>query len=136
LQVWSSVPTQCQHFIPAKYVIRLAVGQEVRANSAVAVLGDQLSVPAEDGRRRGEHRQAFEEPAAEWLRLLGESTTLRVGESEAFEAEPPAQHPVFRDELVDLESLRALEPSGDDQDEEPVHLSEDSLRVLQTSLRL
>jgi len=52
------------------------------------------------------------------MRLFGESTALRVGESEAFEAESLAQHPVLREQVVDLESLRALEPSGDDQDEE------------------
>ena len=79
---------------------------------------DQLSVPAQDGVGCDDGGNLAEQSTTEDLALRSESTSLVVGQAQAFAAELLLQHAVLLDEVVDGLGLVAVDPAGERGEEE------------------
>jgi hypothetical protein len=74
---------------------------------------DQLTVPAKQCLGRNDRAKLVQRFAPERPRLLGQLSTLGVGEDDAPSTKPCAEHAVLRFQIVDSCRLLPLRPTGD-----------------------
>lgn len=79
--------------------------------AAIVFLGDESSVPSQEGLRRNDRGDFAKQAPPENLRLGRQAPTLIVVQAEAFDSQLLAQHLVFFAEIIDGVALLLAQPS-------------------------
>ena len=79
--------------------------------AAIVFLGDESSVPSQEGLRRNDRGDFAKQAPPEHLRLGRQAPALIVVQAEAFGSQLLAQHLVFLAEIIDGVALLLAQPS-------------------------
>ena len=108
--------------------------------AVVPFLSDEHPMPAEDRVRREERADFLQSLASEHFPFDGQSSPLIVVEQDAFRTVQFLEHGVLRTQVIDCLLLLAVDPAGEDREEElprledEVHGAGPSTRVEITSI--
>jgi hypothetical protein len=92
--------------------------QLCEALTPIKLLGDEATIPAQDGAAGGNRRDLVRAFPPEWRGERSKSTALGISEAEPVATELGCEDAVFREEVGDDLLLLTLEPASNDRHQE------------------